>query len=76
MKNVAENTRFRRVSLMILKNVKLLNQPSPNFSLGAKYWFRGGLSGQCFPASLYDPNGCSLRKVSLSTQQSLDFKGL
>ena len=33
MKNVAENTRFRRVSLMILKNVKLLNQPSPNPTL-------------------------------------------
>lgn len=33
MKNVAENTRFRRVSLMILKKVKLLNQPSPNPTL-------------------------------------------
>ena len=33
MKNVAENTRFRRVSLMILKNVKLLNQPSRNPTL-------------------------------------------
>ena len=30
--------------------------------------------GQCFPASFNDPNGCSLKKVSFSSQKSLDLQ--